>query len=131
MIPMKYLHIPLAIALLASTVAVHAQAKAKASPQKAPPQWISVTDSIGREIGMSDDQIFQWKIHNDEWEAKFKGLGGKAELKPTYIKLHSARELDLKGFLTAGQYDKWKELNRRSLRLERENPPGTNMPPTR
>jgi hypothetical protein len=44
------------------------------------------------------------------------------------IKLHSAREFDLRAFLTGGQYDRWRVLNRRAPRLEDKNPPGTNMP---
>lgn len=92
--------------------------------------WISLTDSVGQVIGMSDQQRSEWKPRNAEWDRKFQALGAKPEHK-SYIKLHHARELDIRGFLTGGQYDKWKVLNRRSPRLEPGNPPGTNMPPTR
>lgn len=95
-------------------------------------RWISVTDSVGRAIGMSEGQVASWRAHNEHWQRQYHELGTGPGHHPGYLKLHSARELDLKGFLTGGQYDKWKELNRRSRHLgEGTNPPGTNMPPTR
>ncbi len=94
-------------------------------------RWISVTDSVGRAIGMNEDQVASWRERNGHWQYKYHALGKDPEHHPGYITLHNARELDLKGFLTGGQYDKWRWMNKRSPRLEQGNPPGTNMPPDR
>lgn len=90
-----------------------------------------MSDSAGQVIGLREDQKKDWREKGTRWESKYEALGKDAEHHPTYIKLHSAREFDLKGFLTGGQYDKWKELNKHSPRLEDNNPPGTNMPSDR
>lgn len=95
----------------------------------APPRWTELTDSVGRVIGLRQDQQAGWELLNAKWNERYKALGEQPEHKPTYIKLHSAREFDLKGFLTGGQYDRWEELNHRSMRMFPDNPPGTNMPP--
>lgn len=120
-----------ALSLVAGLViATGLQAQDKPTPE-VPPHWTQMTDSVGRVIGLREDQQQGWKERNDRWTKKYEALGKDPEHKPTYIKLHSAREFDLKGFLTGGQYDKWKELNKRSPHLEHGNPPGTNMPPDR
>ena len=93
-----------------------------------PPAWIPMNDSIGSILGITADQQLEWKARNERWESKYEALGKEPEKDPTYIKLHSAREFDLRGFLTGGQYDKWKVLNKRSRRISDANPPGTNMP---
>lgn len=90
-----------------------------------------MSDSAGRVIGLREDQEQVWRERGARWEGKYEALGKDPEHDPTYIKLHSAREFDLKGFLTRGQYDTWRQLNKRSPRLEHHNPPGTNMPPDR
>lgn len=96
----------------------------------APPQWVEMTDSVGHVIGLREDQQKGWKERNDKWNKEYEALSKGEEDEPTYIKLHNAREFDLRGFLTGGQYDKWKVLNLRSVRLfGTDNPPGTNMPP--
>ncbi|MBX2983996.1 MAG: hypothetical protein KF843_15075 [Flavobacteriales bacterium] len=102
-----------------------------AVPITSPPAWVSMSDSVGHLIGITPEQQEGWKARNARWDNKYKALGTEPEKDPTYIKLHNAREFDLRGFLTGGQYDKWKVLNKRSPRLEPENPPGTNMPPDR
>ena len=86
---------------------------------------------MGHVIGLREDQQEGWKQRNESWNKQYEALGDEPESKPDYIKLHSAREFDLKGFLTGGQYDKWEELNHRSRRLFPNNPPGTNRPPDR
>ncbi|MGV9011615.1 MAG: hypothetical protein ACOH13_03375 [Flavobacteriales bacterium] len=116
--------------LLAASASVNAQDTSKTS-MDAPPRWTALTDSVGQVIGLRQDQQEGWKTRNESWNSKYQALGEHPENHPTYIKLHSAREFDLKGFLTGGQYDKWKELNKRSPRLEPNNPPGTNMPSDR
>ena len=90
-----------------------------------------MTDSAGQVIGLRDDQKAGWKQRNDSYNAKYKALGKDPEHKPTYMKLHSDRELDLRKFLSFGQYDRWADLNRRSGRMFPDNPPGTNEPPNR
>ena len=101
------------------------------TPEHTPPHWVAMNDSVGQVIGLRDDQQEGWHNRNARWTSKYKELGKDPEHHPTYIRLHNAREFDLKGFLTGGQYDKWKELNKRSPRLEDNNPPGTNMPSDR
>lgn len=90
-----------------------------------------MNDSVGSVVGITPEQQAEWKARTERWEGKYKALGKEPEKNPTYIKLHSAREFDLRGFLTGGQYDKWKVLNKRSTRISDENPPGTNMPSDR
>lgn len=114
--------------MLAGTGVQAQEAKGRA---KAPPQWMQLTDSVGHVIGLREDQQQGWKDRNAKWNAQYSALGEHPEGRASYIKLHSAREFDLKGFLTGGQYDKWKELSKRSPRVESNNPPGTNMPSTR
>ena len=96
-----------------------------------PPHWVTMNDSTAHAVGLREDQKQSWKEKSAAWDSKYEALGKEGEHHPSYIKLHSARELDIKGFLTGGQYDKWKELNKRSPRLEDNNPPGTNMPSDR
>lgn len=107
------------------------QAQDKPRHEVPPPHWMQLTDSVGRVVGLQEDQVKGWQERNERWNRKYEALGKDPEHKPTYIKLHSAREFDLKGFLTGGQYDKWQQLNKRSPRLEVPNPPGTNMPSDR
>lgn len=96
-----------------------------------PRPWIQLTASVGRLIGLREDQQAGWKALHAKWDdqagqaTQDEGHQGRA------IKLHSAREFDLKAFLTGGQYDRWRALNRRAPRLEDKNPPGTNMPKDR
>lgn len=101
------------------------------SSDAVPPHWVTMSDSAGHAIGLTEDQKQGWHERSTRWDSKYEALGKDPEHHPTYIKLHSAREFDLKGFLTGGQYDKWEQLNKRSPRLEDNNPPGTNMPPQR
>ena len=118
----------LLMGLLASS---HLKAQDTAHAAEAPPHWIALTDSVGRVIGLREDQQAGWKERNDRWNKQYEALGSEPEHQATYIKLHSAREFDLKRFLSFGQYDKWEELNSRSGRMFPNNPPGTNMPPDR
>lgn len=99
----------------------------------APPHWTQLTDSVGQAIGLRQDQQAGWHERNAKWNKQYEALGNDAEHKNKhdYITLHSAREFDLKGFLTGGQYDKWQQLSRRSPHLEHGNPKGTNMPSDR
>lgn len=116
--------------LMLAGLAVNAQDNER-STEDAPPHWMDLSDSVGKVIGLREDQKQGWKEHNERWNSKYEALGKEPENHPTYVRLHRAREFDLKGFLTAGQYDKWKELNKRSPRIEDNNPPGTNMPSDR
>ena len=95
------------------------------------PAWIPMNDSIGSLLGITSEQQHEWKARSERWDSKYRALGKEPEKDPTYIKLHSAREFDLRGFLTGGQYDRWKVLNKRSKRISDANPPGTNMPSDR
>lgn len=109
-------------------------ASAQDTPRSAsekPPHWVAMTDSAGQVIGLREDQEQGWKERSQNWNTKYEALGKNPESHPTYIKLQNAREFDLKGFLTGGQYDKWRQLNKRSPRLEDNNPPGTDMPSDR
>ena len=90
-----------------------------------------MNDSVGQVIGITHEQQDEWKTRNKRWESEYRALVKEPEKNPTYIQLHSAREFDLRGFLTASQYDKWKVLNKRSRHISDANPPGTNMPPDR
>lgn len=126
---MNLLHIAALTAFVLAGTSV--QAQAKPDQEVPPPHWMQLTDSVGHAIGLREDQAQGWKDRNDRWNKKYTELGKDPEHQPTYIKLHSAREFDLKGFLTGGQYDKWQQLSRRSPRLERGNPLGTNMPSDR
>ncbi len=96
-----------------------------------PPHWQELTDSIGRVVGLREDQAAGWKQRDEKWNKEYKALGNNPEKKPDYIKLHNAREFDLKRFLSGDQYDRWRALNHRSWKLFPANPPGTNMPPDR
>ena len=96
-----------------------------------PPAWTSMSDSVGQVIGITHEKQDEWKARNERWDSKYKALGKEPEKHPTYVKLHSAREFDLRGFLTGGQFDKWKVLNKRSCRISDSNPPGTDMPSDR
>jgi hypothetical protein len=93
-----------------------------------PQPWIQLTDSVGRLIGLREDQQAGWKALHAKWDDQ-AGQAAQGESHQGHaIKLHSAREFDLRAFLTGGQYDRWRVLNRRAPRLEDKNPPGTNMP---
>lgn len=127
---MKRAAILLYAGLMVAGPSVNAQDTVR-STVEAPPHWTVLSDSIGQVIGLREDQEQGWSERNERWNSKYEALGKEPESHPTYIKLHSAREFDLKGFLTGRQYDKWKELNKRSPRIEDNNPPGTNMPPDR
>ncbi len=91
------------------------------------PVWVPMNDSVGSVLGITADQQHEWNARNERWDSKYEALGKEPEKSPNYIKLHSAREFDLRGFLTGGQYDKWKVLNKRSRRISDANPPGTNV----
>lgn len=96
-----------------------------------PPHWEQLSDSAGHVVGLREDQAAGWRQRNEKWNKEYEALGKDPEKKPEYIKLHSAREFDLKRFLSGDQYDRWRELNHRSWKLFPANPPGTNMPPDR
>lgn len=120
-----------ALFVVALMLACHGLFAQDKMPTYIPPRWIQLTDSIGQVIGLREDQLQGWRKLNDKWSQQYGLLGEHPTAKPTYIKLHGAREFDLKGFLTGGQYDKWEQLNKRSPRLEGGNPPGTDMPSDR
>ncbi len=120
----------LCVLLFSSSASLNAQ-DTTAIREADVPIWVPMNDSVALVIGITPEQQRDWKARNERWDSKYKALGKEPEKNPTYIKLHSAREFDLRGFLTGGQYDKWKVLNERSTRMSDVNPPGTNMPPDR
>ncbi len=89
------------------------------SPDATAPHWVAMSDSTGQAIGLREDQKQVWYEKGARWDSKYSTLGKDPVHHPTYIRLHAAREFDLKGFLTGGQYEKWKELNKRSPRTNR------------
>lgn len=93
------------------------------------PGWIELTDSVGQVIGLQEGQRDAWRTRNKEWQERYHALGEKPEESKSYIKLHSARDFDLKRWLFPDQYDRWEALNHRSRHISTANPPGTNRPP--
>jgi hypothetical protein len=127
---MKTLLIPALALLTLSPLAANAQSGGQQTTK--PQQWVQLTDSVGQVIGLREDQKAGWKALHEKWDKQAIPDSHDKAKHHDYIKLHNAREFDLKAFLTGGQYDRWRQLNKRSTGLgERENPPGTNMPPDR
>jgi hypothetical protein len=76
-------------------------ASAQSDGKTTPPEWVAIDDSLGHELGLTNDQMKQVQ-EADERYAKAKEAGDASALEK--------RDMDLRAVLLPSQYEQWKQI---------------------